>query len=150
MRYAAFLVLTLTASLVFAEGHKNNERENTVEIVMSAWRHLAKIDMEKFNEYLTDDFTWTFMGTSEISATYKIDDFSKLVGSIVENLELNMDRIIADKSGAVIIAEGVGKGKTGNAYNNRYAFVFTIKDGLISAIHEYSSDLLVERALLGK
>ena len=53
MRYAAFLVLTMTVSLVFAEGHKNNERENTIEIVMSAWKHLAKIDMEKFNEYIT-------------------------------------------------------------------------------------------------
>ena len=53
---------------------------------------------------------------------------------------------IADENGVAIIQEGDAQGKNGE-YDNKYVWIFKMKDGLIYSIREYNSDILVATQL---
>ena len=53
---------------------------------------------------------------------------------------------ISDDNGVAIIQEGDAVGKNGE-YDNKYVWVFKMKDGLIHSIREYNSDILVATQL---
>lgn len=69
----------------------------------------------------------------------KLDLFRSLAsGMFPDGVSLTIDpRTIESESFAVIEAEGNGFSKNGKLYNNRYAFLFNVQNGLISEIKEY-------------
>ena len=115
---------------------------------------LALSDNPKSAQVLTHpDFTFTFMGVTEISNipydrdAYFDDWIPNVVGGLLPNgIKLTTTDMIADTRGVAVIMEGDAEGINGE-YDNEYVFVYKFKDDKIISIHEYNSDLLVATRL---
>ena len=59
---------------------------------------------------------------------------------------LNTVDSISDENGVAIIQEGDAEGKNGES-DNKYVWVFKMKEGQIYSIREYNSDILVATQL---
>ena len=53
---------------------------------------------------------------------------------------------ISDSNGVAIIQEREAEGKNGE-YDNKYVWIFKMKEGLIHSVREYNSDILVATQL---
>jgi ketosteroid isomerase-like protein len=82
-----------------------------------------------------------------LHGTMFVDDKLNLFRSLVpetfpEGVSISIDpRTIESGSLAVVEAEGSGYAKNGKLYNNRYAFLFDVRNGLIWEIREYLDTL---------
>ena len=62
---------------------------------------------------------------------------------IFNGIILNTVDTIYDENGVAIIQEGDAEGKNGE-YDNKYVWIFKMKDGLIYSLREYNSDVLLQ------
>ena len=108
---------------------------------------------EKAKDLLHEDFTFVWMGIIEQGG--KIwnrenlfsEYFKNIIPEILPNgIVLKTVDTISDDNGVAIIQEGDAVGKNGK-YDNKYVWVFKMKDGLIHSIREYNSDILVATQL---
>ena len=102
---------------------------------------------------LHKDFTFSWMGIIEQGGKIWNKDnlfdeyFKTIIPEILPNgIVLNTIDSIADENGVAIIQEGDAEGKNGE-YDNKYVWIFKMKDGLIYSIREYNSDILVATQL---
>ena len=73
--------------------------------------------------------------------------FKNIIPEILPNgIILNTVDTIFDENGVAIIQEGDAEGKNGE-YDNKYVWIFKMKDGLIYSLREYNSDILVATQL---
>ena len=73
--------------------------------------------------------------------------FKNIIPEILPNgIVLNTVDTIYDENGVAIIQEGDAEGKNGE-YDNKYVWIFKMKDGLIYSLREYNSDILVATQL---
>ena len=73
--------------------------------------------------------------------------FKNIIPEILPNgIILNTVDTIYDENGVAIIQEGDAEGKNGE-YDNKYVWIFKMKDGLIYSLREYNSDILVATQL---
>lgn len=102
---------------------------------------------------LHKDFTFAWMGIIEQGG--KIWDrenlfneyFKNIIPEILPNgIILKTVDAISDNNGVAIIQEGDATGKNGE-YDNKYVWIFKMKDGLIHSLREYNSDILVATQL---
>ena len=102
---------------------------------------------------MTDDATWSVIGTTAVSGTLdKAGMLSKqvpMLASFKEPPVVGVDEIIADGSRAVVLAHCKGVGPTGPYQQTRYAFVLRIRDGLVAEVVEYLDTVAVETAICG-
>ena len=110
-------------------------------------------DPQKAKSLLHEDFTFAWMGIIEQGG--KIWDkenlfdvyFKDIIPEILPNgIILKTVDAISDENGVAIIQEGDAIGKNGE-YDNKYVWVFKMKNGLIHSIREYNSDILVATQL---
>ena len=73
--------------------------------------------------------------------------FKDIIPKILPNgIILKTVDAISDENGVAIIQEGDAEGKNGE-YDNKYVWIFKMKDGLIHSVREYNSDILVATQL---
>ena len=143
----------LLVSFLIASCSNNTEVERNKKMA-SEFLDLALSDKPKSAQVLTHpDFSFTFMGVTEISNipydrdAYFDDWIPNVVGGLLPNgITLTTTDMIADAKGVAVIMEGDAEGINGK-YDNKYVFVYKFKDGLIHAVTEYNSDLLVATRL---
>ncbi|MAJ37404.1 MAG: hypothetical protein CMC19_05675 [Flavobacteriaceae bacterium] len=102
---------------------------------------------------LHNDFTFSWMGIIEQGGVLWNRDnlfdeyFKTIIPEILPNgIILNTVDTIYDENGVAIIQEGDAEGKNGE-YDNKYVWIFKMKDGLIYSLREYNSDILVATQL---
>ena len=102
---------------------------------------------------LHDDFTFAWMGIIEQGGKIwnrdnLFDEYFKIIiPEILPNgIILKTVDSISDENGVAIIQEGDAEGKNGE-YDNKYVWIFKMKDGLIHSVREYNSDILVATQL---
>ena len=102
---------------------------------------------------LHKDFTFAWMGIIEQGGKIWDRDnlfdeyFKYIIPEILPNgIILKTVDAISDENGVAIIQEGDAEGKNGE-YDNKYVWIFKIKDGLIHSVREYNSDILVATQL---
>ena len=143
----------LLAFLVIASCSNDAEVEKNKEMA-GDFLDLALSENPESAQILTHpDFTFTFMGVTEISNipydrdAYFDDWIPNVVGALLPNgITLTTTDMIADTKGVAVIMEGDAQGINGE-YDNKYVFVYKFKDGLIHTVTEYNSDLLVATRL---
>ena len=143
----------LLVSFLIASCSNNTEVERNKKMA-GEFLDLALSDKPKSAQVLTHpDFTFTFMGVTEISNipydrdAYFDDWIPNIVGGLLPNgITLTTTDMIADARGVAVIMEGDAEGINGE-YDNKYVFVYKFKDGLIHTVTEYNSDLLVATRL---
>ena len=108
---------------------------------------------EKAKSLLHDDFSFAWMGIIEQGG--KLWDkenlfdeyFATIIPEILPNgIVLTTVDSISDENGVAIVQVGDAEGKNGE-YDNKYVWIFKMKDGLIYSLREYNSDILVATQL---
>ncbi|MET8540534.1 nuclear transport factor 2 family protein [Kitasatospora sp. NPDC004799] len=103
-----------------------------------------------------EDATWSYPGGLALSRTWRgkreiFGDFLGQVGTLFapDGLPvITLTQVLADGPQAVAEWTTVGTAANGTAYENRCLGVFTVTDGLITAVREYLDTDHVARTLL--
>lgn len=124
------------------------------EIVQHIYEEVSKGNHQVFIDSVTDDFTFTLIGTTPFSGTYKgiQEMFEKSIGPVMSAIKthprLIIDKLIAEGDYVVVVDHGEG-GVTneGKDYNNTYCNVIRLQDGKIAEVTEYCDTALVNAVL---
>ena len=128
--------------------------EKNKEFVRHIYEEVSKGNHQAFIDAVTDNFTFTLIGTTPFSGTYRgvQEMFEKSIGPVMSALEtqprLVVDRLIAEGDYVVVIDHGEGGiTKEGKDYNNTYCNVIRLQDGKIAEVTEYCDTALVNAVL---
>lgn len=101
-----------------------------------------------------DDASWEYPGNLPLSGTYRgidaiVDDFLAGAGELMTGVTLELVSVIAE--GDTVVAEWTSRAtsRTGASYRNRNAGIFTVRDGKITAVREYTDTRHAAQALFG-
>tara|TARA_B100001758_G_scaffold24859_1_gene17351 strand:- start:2249 stop:2737 length:489 start_codon:yes stop_codon:yes gene_type:complete len=148
----SFLLLISTLIISCSVTKENSVKKKNLEMAQSFLDNII-VDPQKAKSLLHEDFTFAWMGIIEQGG--KIWDrenlfdvyFKDIIPEILPNgIILKTVDAISDENGVAIIQEGDAVGKNGE-YDNKYVWVFKMKNGLIHSIREYNSDILVATQL---
>lgn len=110
--------------------------------------HFRKSNAEGLIDAMTDDATWWVNGKPHLfpsSGTKTKEEaakmFRNMLSAYTDGLDMRIVSIIGE--GDIVAAETRSHAitKTGKVYENEYAFLFTIRDGKVAKVREYT-DLL--------
>ena len=149
-------LIILSVSIFFISCSPSNQENATskrnLETAQSFLDNII-INPELAKSLLHEDFTFAWLGNIEQGGKIWNRDnlfneyFKNIIPEILPNgIILKTVDSISDDNGVAIIQEGEAEGKNGK-YNNKYVWIFKIKDGLILSVREYNSDILVATQL---
>jgi ketosteroid isomerase-like protein len=122
-----------------------NSTETTREVVTAYVRALQRGDLDALRASFVPAATWTLRGGMPVSGTWTgadgiLDGFlAQVVARLDPNAPVTQDlhRVIADGEYAVAEWTSHARAWDGRAYDNDYAVVFHVVDGLIAEVTEY-------------
>ena len=147
-------ILLLSCSQEQVKSEREKSIDNTKEIVMKFYTAQVGGDIETMKSMISDDFEYTLNGQLDISNTYNWDGYMEFMGEFVSLLkgEIGAEflEIIPGENSAIVFAEGRMEGVAGK-YENEYALKYVLnKDGKVTVLKEYLSDLLLAQKLYGQ
>ena len=102
---------------------------------------------------MSDDATWTLIGTTQYSRTFTketmLTELVPMLATFKEAPQMRVKEIIAEGDRAVVIAAVSGVGPTGPYRQDPYCFILKIKQGQVAEIVEYLDTVAVEEAICG-
>jgi len=116
---------------------------NNKEVVRRMWEAFSAGDKQAFFAAMADDVKFTVMGTTSLSQVTRGKEemirrvLTPLAAALDGEMTIAIDNIIAEQDCVVMQSRGFGRGKNGKPYNNHYAQVFKLKDGLVVEWVEY-------------
>ncbi|MEV0032725.1 nuclear transport factor 2 family protein [Nocardia sp. NPDC050793] len=127
----------------------------TTKDVIEGWiRALNTSDLDGVLSRLTEDVTWhvpgDFLGLSGVHRGHsEVVALLGLLATVFEpgTLRVEPHRMITGEGAAALECTTTARVLDGREYRNRYAFLFDIPDGRISAIHEYLDTDYARRVL---
>jgi len=148
----SFILLISTFIISCSVSKEDSVKKKNFEMAQSFLDNIIA-NPQKAKSLLHEDFTFAWMGIIEQGG--KIWDkenlfdvyFKDIIPEILPNgIILKTVDSISDENGVAIIQEGDATGKNGE-YDNKYVWIFKMKNGLIYSIREYNSDILVATQL---
>ena len=147
------LMLLLSTLFLYCTSVKETSIKNdNLEMAQSFLDNIIT-NPEAAKNLLHKDFTFAWMGIIEQGGKIWNRDnlfneyFKDIIPKILPNgIILKTVDAISDDNGVAIIQEGDAEGKNGE-YDNKYVWIFKMKDGLIHSVREYNSDILVATQL---
>jgi uncharacterized protein len=127
-----------------------SENKRLLEAIFAA---RARGDHGPFRDAMADDFTWTIIGTTTWSGTYRgrhavLSELTRpLLAEFAAPYTGTGDRFIAEGEHVVVQSRGHTTTVRGEPYENTYCFVFRVVDGRLSELTEYCDTQLVAAAL---
>jgi len=122
-------------------------------ILQEVFEALEAGDGKPFLDSLSDDISWTVIGTTPWSRTYsgKAVLQSELLGPVfaqfADRFTNRATRFIAEDDYVVVESRGRVMTKSGNTYDNAYCYVCRFASGQMVDVTEYLDTALVERVL---
>jgi uncharacterized protein len=111
-------------------------------------------DLDALRAILAEEATWTLHGTLPVAGHYVgrqaiLQDFLGQGLGLYRpgTLKLELTRIVSDEDVVAIEWHATGVGAAGKAYDNEYAFFFTLEHSRITSVREYCDTLHVHDAL---
>jgi uncharacterized protein len=129
---------------------------NPKDVVIRYVQAVADGDLDTIVASFTEDATWTYPGDVPLTGTWTgrdtiINDFlGKATGGLFAPdgaPAVALTNVVAE--GDQVVAEWTAKGvaTTGKVYDNACLGVFTVRDGKIASVREYTDTQHVERVL---
>ena len=124
------------------------------QVLQEVFAETAKGNGRPFVAAMAEDVTWTIIGSTQWSKTYrgKKAVLAELLGPLNAQLAngntITAHRFIAEDDQVVVEGRGHNTTKTGKAYQNTYCWVFRLSGGQVVDIVEYTDTALIESALL--
>ncbi len=126
--------------------------EANKDLLRTAYAEMAKGNAQAFLGAMADDVTWTLIGTTKLSGTYRgkqdiIDNFfGPFMADIDGHAAITPKNFIADGDYVAMQAEGKARTRFGKDYDNTYCHVFRFGGGKIREVTEYCDTELVNEA----
>lgn len=123
------------------------------KILEEVFAETAKGNGRLFVAAMAEDVTWTIIGSTQWSKTYrgKKAVLTELLGPLNAQLAngntITAHRFIAEDDQVVVEGRGHNTTKTGKPYQNTYCWVFRLSGGQVVDIVEYTDTALIESAL---
>jgi ketosteroid isomerase-like protein len=129
--------------------------EQTRAVVVGYVEALQRGDIEALRASFAPAATWSLRGDLPTSGTWTgpseiLDDFLVQMTNrldVTRPLHQELKRIVADGDHAVAEWTSRATTRTGLTYENDYAVVFHVRDGLIEAVREYFDTAYAARVL---
>ena len=127
--------------------------EANKQSVAKAMEGLSHGDGRTFVDLMSDDFTWTYKGSTNWRGSYrgKSTVRSKLLAPLFDNFDgtyKNMPRRIISEGDIVVVeCEGSVATKAGERYDNKYCYVIRMAEGKMVELTEYMDTALADRVL---
>jgi uncharacterized protein len=119
----------------------------------AAFEELSKGNGVPFAALWAADFTWTIIGTTSWSRTYRgtesvrKDLMAPLFARFASRYTNTATRFIAEDDYVVVECHGNAMTKSGRSYNNTYCYVCRMEQGHLKELTEYLDTELVTSAL---
>lgn len=119
--------------------------EDNKRLVRAFNSHFAHSDIDQILDLMTDDCSWWINGKPDlfpVTGTKSKAEFGDILRGIHASIEggMPMEVIGLVAEGDQVAAElrARAKTKTGRSYDNRYLMLYTLRDGKVSAVREYT------------
>ena len=123
------------------------------QLLQRIFSELSKGNAKPFVESWADDFSWTVIGTTKWSKTYRgkqavLEDLmGPLLSKFAGRYTNTAHRFIAEGDYVVVECRGRVTTKAGLPYNNTYCYVIRLEGGKLRELTDYLDTALVEEAL---
>jgi ketosteroid isomerase-like protein len=123
--------------------------ESNKKLMKAFYEAGARGDMEVCFEMLADDVTWTNIGSTKFSGTYrgKAQLLEKLLlplfGELKSGISSEIENMIAEGDHVVVQTNGTAETTKGVPYNNSYCQVIRLRESKILEVKEYFDTELV-------
>ncbi len=113
------------------------------QIVRSFYDAGNRGDLEACLDLISDDITWTNIGSTKLSGTYrgKAELTEKLLGPLFGRLKAgistSVENLLGEDDYVVALTSGTAETTDGRPYNNQYCQVMRLLDGKIIEVTEY-------------
>lgn len=147
---AAILLMWSFGTLASEDTKPADSNEAVVQHAFQAW---ADGTGSPFG-LLAEDVEWTIIGSSKIAGTYELESFNALVEPFNARIERPLRptewQLFAKGDQVVIHFLAETPLKTGELYQNEYAWIFEFQDGEVIAARAFLDLPKFERALAGE
>jgi len=122
-------------------------------LMQDIFSELAQGNTEPFRDAMAEDFSWTIIGTTKWSGTYRgkravlTELMAPLFAQFADQYTNTADRFIAEDDHVVVQCLGWVTTKAGDPYNNTYCYVCRLAEGKLQELTEYCDTELVATAL---
>lgn len=127
--------------------------EENKEIAVKFFEALSSGSESYLDFYNDDSIIWT-AGNNAIGGTRnkrEIIDFAQgILAAFPTGISFNITGITAENERVAVEVSGEAIHSSGEAYNNQYHFLLTIKNGKILKLKEYMDTQLAAKILLGE
>jgi uncharacterized protein len=123
------------------------------QLLQNIFSELSKGDGASFIESLSDDISWTIIGSTKFSRTYRgkqavLNELLRpLFAQFADQYTNTAHRFIAEDDYVVVECRGRVTTKSGAPYNNTYCWICRVADGKLQELTEYLDTELVTAAL---
>jgi ketosteroid isomerase-like protein len=122
------------------------------QFISNMFAELSKGNGDAFLNALADDVSFTIIGSTKYSGTFKGKQelINKLLAPLNAQIEGGMtitpDNLIADGDFVAMQARGKALSKNGRRYDNTYCHVFRFANGKVQEVTEYLDTELITSA----
>jgi len=129
-----------------------SKKENK-RIVQNFYDASNRGDMDTCFDLISDDITWTNIGTTSLSGTFRGKEelteklLGPLFGQLKQGIATTVHRLIAEKDYVVAHTSGTAETLEGQPYNNTYCWIIKIRDGKFAEVTEFMDTELITSTL---
>lgn len=124
-----------------------------MEKVENLFKNLETGNNDDFFKHVSDDVSWTVMGTHPLAGTYHSKEefishtFRRLNRILKEGVILKVKNILLQDDTAVVEMESISTALNGKPFNNTYCWVVYFQDEVIVEVRAYVDSALVQRVI---
>lgn len=121
--------------------------------VENLFKNLETGNNDDFFKHVSDDVSWTVMGTHPLAGTYHSKEefvshtFQRLNRILKEGVILKVKNILVQDDTAVVEMESISTALNGNPFNNTYCWVVYFQDEVIVEVRAYVDSALVQKII---
>lgn len=123
------------------------------QLLQNVFAETAKGNGRPFVQALADEVSWTIIGSTAWSKTYRgkqavLDELlGPLNAQLADGNRITAHRLIAEDDCVVVEARGHNLTKAGDPYQNSYCWIFRLVDGQVVELTEYADTALIDAVL---
>lgn len=124
-----------------------------IEKVENLFKNLETGNSDNFFKHVSDDVSWTVMGTHPLAGTYHSKEdfishtFRRLNRILEEGVILKVKNILLQDDTAVVEMESISTALNGKPFNNTYCWVVYFQDEVIVEVRAYVDSALVQKVI---
>lgn len=123
------------------------------QLLQNIFAETAKGNGRPFVQALADEVSWTIIGSTAWSKTYRGKQavLAELLGPLNAQLadgnRITAHRLIAEDDCVVVEGRGHNVTRAGDPYQNSYCWIFRLVDGQVVELTEYADTALIDAVL---